>query len=132
MSTLDKIAFFQNRGDEVPNQELAKALAATDDLAGIREIADNLTNKNPNIRSDCIKAIYEIGYLRPDLIGGYVTYFLSLLHSKDNSMVWGTMNALACIANLQPDNIYSQFELVIQITRRGTVISQVWGMRTLS
>ncbi|MCW4010631.1 MAG: hypothetical protein NWF05_08430 [Candidatus Bathyarchaeota archaeon] len=27
MSVLDKIAFFQNRRDEVPNQQLAKELA---------------------------------------------------------------------------------------------------------
>jgi len=132
MSTLDKIAFFQNCRDEVPNQELAKTLAATDDLAGIREIADNLNNNNPKIRSDCLKVLYEIGYLRPDLIAGYDTDFLTLLHSKENRMVWGAMIALACIANLQPNSIYSQIDFVIQIIRSGTVITQVWGMRTLS
>jgi hypothetical protein len=53
MSMLDKIAFYQNRRDEVPNQQLAKELAETENKAGIKEIADNLQHKNKNIQSDC-------------------------------------------------------------------------------
>ena len=34
MSTLDKIAFFQNRRDEVPNQVLAKELVETKNWKG--------------------------------------------------------------------------------------------------
>jgi len=52
MSVLDKIAYFQNRRDEVPNQELARELARTKNKAGVREIAANLWNKNKSIRSD--------------------------------------------------------------------------------
>jgi len=132
MSAIEKIAFSQNRRDEVPNQELASALASDEDRAGIKEIAENLTNKNSNIRSDCLKVLYEIGYLQPDLIADYVPEFLILLSSKENRMVWGAMIALACIADLKPDEIFMQIDLVILTTRKGTVITQVWGIRTLS
>ena len=132
MSVIEKIAFSQNRRDEVPNQELASALASDEDRAGIKEIAENLTNKNSNIRSDCLKVLYEIGYLQPDLIADYVPEFLILLSSKENRMVWGAMIALACIADLKPDEIFMQIDLVILTTRKGTVITQVWGIRTLS
>jgi len=132
MSAIEKIAFSQNRRDEVPNQELASALASNEDRAGIKEIAENLTNKNSNIRSDCLKVLYEIGYLQPDLIADYVPEFLILLSSKENRMVWGAMIALACIADLKPDEIFMQIDLVILTTRKGTVITQVWGIRTLS
>jgi len=132
MSAIEKIAFSQNRRDEVPNQELASALASDEDRAGIKEIAENLTNKNSNIRSDCLKVLYEIGYLQPDLIADYVPEFLILLSSKENRMVWGAMIALACIADLKPDKIFMQIDLVILTTRKGTVITQVWGIRTLS
>ena len=88
MSVLDQIAFCQNRRDEVPNQELARKLASSEDLAGIREMAENLYNKNQNIRSDCLKVLYEIGYLKPELIAGYVDDFLNLLKDKNNRMVW--------------------------------------------
>ena len=63
MSVLSRIAFFQNRRDEVPNQELARELAASKDAAGIAEIAANLWNKNRNVSSDCLKVLYEIGYM---------------------------------------------------------------------
>ncbi len=82
MSTLDKIAFFQNRRDEVPNQILAKELAETKNVDGIREIAANLENKNKNIRSDCLKVLYEIGYLDPDLIADYWSAFLELAQKQ--------------------------------------------------
>ena len=71
MSSLDKIAFFQNRRDELPNQLLAQELAATNDADGIREIAANLQDQNRNVRSDCLKVLYEIGYLDPGLVAGY-------------------------------------------------------------
>ena len=79
MSVLNKIAHFQNRRDTVPNQELAKALVTAKDRAGIQEIAENLWNKNRRIQSDCIKVLYEIGYLDPTLIGDYAEDFIKLL-----------------------------------------------------
>ncbi len=132
MSTLEKIAFYQNRRDEVPNQVLAKELVETKYMEGIREIAANLLNKNKNIRSDCLKVLYEIGYLDPGLIADYWRLFLDLLKSKDNRMVWGAMIGLATIADRRPKEIWGQIDTVLHATETGTVISQVWGMRALA
>ena len=132
MSTLEKISFFQNRRDEVSNQLLAKELARTKDKQGIREIADNLENKNKNIRSDCLKVLYEIGYLVPGLIADFGNDFLKLLKSKDNRMVWGAMIGLAAIASRCPQEIWAQIDAVIGIVENGTVITQLWGMRVLA
>ncbi|HEY5269144.1 MAG TPA: hypothetical protein VII97_02325, partial [Anaerolineales bacterium] len=132
MSTLDKIAFSQNRHDEVPNQILARELAETKNKDGIREIVENLGNKNKNVRSDCLKVLYEIGYLDPGLIADYGNDFLKLLKSKDNRMVWGAMIGLATIAGRHPKEIWEQIDDVICITESGTVITLVWGMRALA
>ena len=132
MSTLEKIAYFQNRGDEVPNQLLAKELAGTKNKEGIQEIADNLENKNKNIRSDCLKVLYEIGYLEPGLIADYVDEFLELLKSKDNRMVWGAMIGLASIASQRPNEIWASIDNVIRVMESGTVITMLWGMRVLA
>ena len=88
MTALNKIAFFKSRRDEVPNQQLAKELAQTENKADIKEIAQNLKHKNKNVQSDCLKVLYEIGYLKPDLIKDYTPDFLGLLQSKNNRMVW--------------------------------------------
>lgn len=132
MSVLNRIAYFQNRRDEVPNQELAKALAEAKDKKGIQEIAENLEHKNQNVQSDCLKVLYEIGYLAPELIADYVNDFLQLLKHKNNRMVWGAMIALATIADLKPREIWKQVDDVIAVTARGTVITLVWGIKTLA
>lgn len=132
MSTLGKIAFFQNRRDEVPNQLLAKELAEKEDTAGIREIADNLNNKDKNISSDCLKVLYEIGYLKPNLIAPFVGNFLLLLSHKDNRKVWGAMIALGTIAPISHREIGSQIETVIDAVNKGSVITVVWGVRVLA
>jgi hypothetical protein len=129
---LDRIAFFQNRRDEVPNQQLAKELAEKENRAGIKEIAQNLTYKNQNVQSDCLKVLYEIGYLKPDLIADYTSDFLALLKSKNNRMVWGTMIALATIADKKPKEIYAKLGDVTAAMDKGTLITLVWGTKALA
>jgi len=132
MSALERISYYQGRRDEVPNQLLAKELVGAKDKAGIREIANNLHNDNKNIRSDCLKVLYEIGYLEPALIAGFVDEFLYLLKAKDNRMVWGAMIGLAAIACRRPKEIWASIDEVIRITESGTIITKVWGIRTLA
>ena len=132
MSALSKIAFFQNKRDEVPNQQLAKELAQTEDKAGIADIAQNLHHKNPNVQSDCLKVLYEIGYLKPELIAAYVQDFLGLLKSRNNRMVWGAMIALATVADKKPTEIYQQLTTVTDATDKGSLITVVWGVKALA
>jgi hypothetical protein len=132
MTVLNQIAYFQDRRDEIPNQVLARNLAEIQNKPGIHEIASNLWNKNKQIRSDCLKVLYEIGYLRPDLIADYVDDFLTLLKYRDNRMVWGAMIGLATIADLRPESIWSQIDVVIAAVENGSVITVVWGVKTLA
>lgn len=129
MSTLEKIAFFQNVRSEVPNQELARELVKTQDLSGIKEIAQNLTHPNQSVCSDCLKVLYEIGYIEPVLVAPYVNDFLGLLNSRNNRMVWGAMIALATIARQCPEEIWPEIQTLIKIFNKGTVITVVWGIR---
>jgi len=132
MSVLEGISFHRNRRDEVPNQELARKLAGSRDVEGISEIAQNLRNPNRAIRSDCLKVLYEIGYLSPDLIAPHVEEFLDLLSDRNNRMVWGAMIALATIGSLKPRQIWKRIDAVIRATETGSLISLVWGIRTLA
>jgi hypothetical protein len=132
MSVLNKIAFFQNRRDEVPNQELAKALALTKDRSGIREIAENLWHDNANVQSDCLKVLYEIGYLEPSLIVDWVGDFLQLLGSKNNRLVWGSMIALSTIAAAKAAELYEHRGAIQEAVARGSVITIDNGIKTLA
>ena len=132
MSILNRIAYYQNRRDEVPNQELARDLAASGDQTGITEIAANLWNKEPNVQSDCLKVLYEIGYLRPELIAPYAGDFLRLLKSRNNRLVWGGMIALSTIAGIASDEIYPHVPEIQQAMAGGSVITIDAGIRTLA
>ena len=116
----------------MPNQELARELAETENMDGIREIAENLWHKNKSAQSDCLKVLYEIGYINPDLISGYVDEFLKLLKSKTNRMVLGAMIGLATIAEKKPGDIWANINDVIYGVEHGTLITVVWGVKTLA
>jgi len=132
MSVLNRIAYFQNRRDEVPNQELACDLAAKKDRAGICEIAEHLWDKEQNIQSDCLKVLYETGYIEPSLISDIVDDFLKLLHHRNNRMVWGSMIALSTIASLQADKLYPHIDEIRKIMDKGTIITVDAGVKTLA
>lgn len=132
MSTLERIAFFQGVRDEFPNQILAKELAQTENKAGIHEIAQNLFNKDKNIQSDCLKVLFEVGYINPELIADYAQDFLKLLKSRENRMVWGAMIALAVVAPINVDVLFNNLETIYSAMRNGTVITIDNGIRVLA
>jgi hypothetical protein len=132
MSVLNKIAFYQERRDEVPNQELAKELARTRNLADIREIDEALWNKEPAIQSDCIKVLYELGTLAPDLIAQYTDDFIKLLKHKNNRLVWGGMIALSRVADLKAAEIFPHTDEIVHIMESGSVITMDNGIKVLA
>ena len=132
MSVLNRIAHLQNRRDEVPNQELARELAEAKNHAGIREIADNLWNKDKNIQADCIKVMYEIGYIDPSLIADYSEDFLKLLRSRNNRLVWGGMTALSTIAEIRADFIHAHLKEILKAMDAGSVITVDNAVKTLA
>ena len=123
MSVLNRLASSLGRRDEVPNQELARDLASNKDKAGIREIAENLWNKDKNIQADCIKVLYEIGQLEPELIADYAEDFAKCLKSKNNRLVWGGMTALVEVAKVLPAAVFKYVELIKKAKETGSVIT---------
>jgi hypothetical protein len=132
MPVLHNIAFFQNRRDELPNQAVAQALAHSRNQADIQEIATNLWNKEPNIQSDCLKVLYELGYLAPELIADYVQDFLKLLRHPNNRMAWGGMIALSTVADIKAVEIFPHVDEIVQVMKNGSVITMDNGIKTLA
>ena len=129
---LEQVAYFQNRRDEVPNQELAARLAASGDARGVHEIVEGLGHPVEAVRSDCIKVLYELGELAPEMIAGYVDVFLDLLGSRNNRLVWGGMSALATVAALKAQELYARRDEIERAIERGSVITCDRGIRALA
>jgi hypothetical protein len=132
MSILNRLASLQNCRDEVPNQELARDLAARKDKIGIREVAENLWNKDKNIQADCIKVLYEVGYLEPRLISEYAEDFVKLLKSKNNRLVWGAMTALAQVAKVDAEAVFKNLDAIKKAKETGSVITIDNAISTLA
>lgn len=124
MSVIAKLASSLNRRDELPNIELAVAIASKKDQAAIEELVAHLNDKNKDIQSDCIKVLYEIGDLKPVLIAGYINEFVSLLTSKNNRLQWGAMTALNAIANENPKDIFKELGKILDAADKGSVITK--------
>ena len=121
---IEKIAFNLGRNDEEPNIDLAIELINSNDLEGIKEIVDGLKNKKNQLANDCIKVLYEIGEIKPELIATYVLDFIQLLKSKNNRLVWGSMTALSKITFLKPKQIFENLETIINAYENGSVITR--------
>lgn len=132
MSILNRIAYFQNRCDQAPNKALARELVDTEDEKWIREIAENLGNKNPRIQSDCLAVLEEISAYKPGLIADYVNDLFKLVQSKDNRLVWGSLIPLSRIAHLRAEEIYPQREYIIRLMDEGSVIASDNAVKILA
>jgi hypothetical protein len=123
MTVIQQLASSQGIRSSDPNKELAKELAGTGDSKAIKELVDNLKNKDKNIQSDCIKVLYELGEIRPQLISGYAKEFIALLDNKNNRLQWGAMTALDMITQGNPKLIYNALGKIIDIADKGSVIT---------
>jgi hypothetical protein len=132
VTVLNRLASALDRRDEVPNQELARDLAAKRDKAGIREIAENLWNKDKNIQADCIKVLYEVGVIEPELIAPYAEDFVKCLKSTNNRLIWGGMTALAEVAKTSPAVVFKHLDEIKKAKETGSVITVDNAISTLA
>jgi hypothetical protein len=124
MSIINQLATSLNRRDEVANQELAKKIVDSQDEKAVKELMDNLKNKDKSIQADCIKVLYEIGAEQPALIKDYIEEFTSLINSKNNRLAWGGMTALNYITTEDPDAIYKLLPKLMDAANSGSVITR--------
>jgi len=124
MTIIEKLASSLNRRDEAPNQQLAMQIVERNDVKAVEELVRNLTNKDRNIQSDCIKVLYEVGERNPALIARYAREFSSLLDSENNRLVWGAMAALDQIAQADPKTIYGMLAKIVSSGEKGSVITR--------
>lgn len=132
MSIIAKLASAQDRKDEEPNKDLGRELVENHDFEGIREIAENLWNKDKRVQTDCLSVLEQVGLLEPELIENYVADFIELIFSKDNRLVWAAMINLALIADRKPQEIFEQYDDIVKVIEKGSVITQDNGIKTLA
>jgi hypothetical protein len=132
MSVINLLASQLDRNDEEPNIELAHKLAKEENNAAIEEIIEKLSCKDKKIQHDCIKVAYEIGQVKPELIGMYALNFIELLKSRNNRLVWGGMTALSTIVEAASEAIMEHLDTLTSAMKIGSVITIDKGVLTLA
>ncbi|MBN2730358.1 MAG: hypothetical protein JXR53_14125 [Bacteroidales bacterium] len=132
MSILNNLASVKGLKGNDANILLAKEITETNNSQALVELVDNLSNKNKNIQSDCIKVIYETAYITPELIADYYEKFFALLSSRNNRLVWGAMIAISTITLLRPQYVFSQLDLIMNTVAKGSVITIDCGIEILA
>ncbi|MBW8639927.1 hypothetical protein K1W69_22215 [Hoeflea sp. WL0058] len=127
-----RLACSQGRRDEGPNVELAEELAEADDAGGVKAVAECLTFGSSAIQSDAVKVLYEIGARKPHLIVQHMAILMERLQSNNNRIVWGSLTALACVAEVAPHKIAGQhLNVILDAADRGSVIAKDQAMNIL-
>ncbi|WP_341356812.1 hypothetical protein [Rossellomorea sp. y25] len=132
MSVVNQLASQLNRNDEEPNIELAHTLANEENHAGIEEVIEGLSSKDKKVQHDCIKVMYEIGQVKPELISKYALTFIELMKSRNNRLVWGAMTALSTITEESSETIMAHLHTIKSAMKMGSVITIDKGVLTLA
>jgi hypothetical protein len=123
MTVINKFSSSLGQKGNDANIALAKEIAETENSDEIKELVENLKNKDKKKQADCIKTLYEIAYIKPDLIASYYSEFLGLLSNKSNRLVWGGMIALMTITDLKSKELFASLDLISDTVNKGSTIT---------
>ncbi len=132
MTVLNLLASTRGLKGSNANISLAKEISISSNKIAIKELIDNLNNKNKNIQSDCIKTLYETGYLKPELLAEHYAEFIKLLTNKNNRLVWGGMIAISTITDLKHQEIFASLDKIMETVEKGSVITIDCGIEILA
>ena len=132
MTVLNLLSSTQGLKGNEANIALARQISLTDNKNAVKELIDNLGNNDKNIQSDCIKTLYELGYLKPELIANYHAEFIKLLTNKNNRLVWGGMIAISTIVDLRHKEIFASLKEIMITVNTGSVITIDNGVEILA
>ena len=121
---IEKLAYSLGRNDEEPNIELTKELVKTKNKKGIKEIVDGLTNPKEQIANDCVKVLYEIAGISPELVSEYTGNFITLLKSRNNRLIWGSMTVLSKTVSLNPGEVFKNLDIIVNAYEKGSTITR--------
>jgi len=132
MKIIDSLSSALGQKGSKANIALANEIAQSENHEAVKELVINLKNNDKKIQSDCIKTLYETGYLKPELIAEYYTDFFDLLSSKNNRLIWGGMIALLTITDIKHKEIFTSLDLIMNTVEKGSVITIDCGVEILA
>jgi hypothetical protein len=133
MNAVSLLACSLGRNDEQPNEQLAVQIVQSKNKEWVKELVENLNNKDKNIQNDCIKVLYEVGQRgAPELIAPYLNNFTKLLTGKQNRLIWGAMYAIDSLTLKYAKEVMQHLHVIMQTVDKGSVITIDNGVYIIS
>ncbi|RYZ48203.1 MAG: hypothetical protein EOP49_19225 [Sphingobacteriales bacterium] len=131
-TVLDQLASASGQAKQDKNIALAHTIASAGDGTAVAELLAGLQHKTKALRHDCIKTLYEIAALAPQLVSPHAAGLIHLLDSSDNRMQWGAMTALATLAEDIPAALFASLDKIMAVADNGSVITKDQAVRILA
>lgn len=132
MNVIDRLASSLGRKDQAPNLALASNIAKQANYQAIEQLVEALLGQRRVVQNDCIKVLYEIGEIRPELISGHLDTFVTLLSHKNNRLQWGAMTALYVIAPTAQRAVFQNIAPIVAAADAGSVITRDYAVKILT
>ncbi|MBI2967647.1 MAG: hypothetical protein HYY40_07520 [Bacteroidetes bacterium] len=114
-----------------PNKDVARQCVNNREL--LNEIAEYLTDKNPQLAADCAEVMTEVAMTDPELTAKYAARLIPLLSHKYTRARWEAMHAIALVAEKVPDLIFSILpELDVTMHRDKSVIVRDYATESIA
>lgn len=109
---------------EDANIHLAKEIVNKNDSEAVLSLTSLLNTGTTAVKHSCMKTLYEIGALKPELISIHKDVFPPLLKSKSNRLQWGAMTAIASFTALEQTWVYQNLSQIMEACDKGSVITR--------
>lgn len=113
MNILEGLASVCGEKPSTANREAARQ--CMENPLNIKEIADNVGNKNLKIAADCAEVMTMIAEEKPELISSYAETLFSYLNHKKSNVRWECAHALALAAHTMGDAISLKLEDILRV-----------------
>ncbi|MFT4710270.1 MAG: hypothetical protein ACI9D0_000072 [Bacteroidia bacterium] len=124
MSIAHRLAGNCTPRSEAPNIELAKEICEWDDHEAIEELGVLLDSGRKKQRHDSLKALYEVGLRKPELVLPQLQNLFDQLEDKDNRVLWSSIYCLLTVTPLVPQKIFDALPMIMAACARATVVGE--------
>lgn len=132
MSIQNQLAHSLGRKDQVPNKALAQSIADAEYMSGLNKLIQFIeSGPIDRLQMDAMLAIAYVAEQKPQLVVDHVDFLISKLNDPINRVIWGSMIALAHMADLVSDKLFEALPKVIDAMDAGTVVTRDFGFRIL-
>ena len=132
-NVINRLSSAMDRRDQGPNEAIAQEVVASGNPDLLQEVVQVILSNNPvRLKNDAVMVLMAISRIKPGILLEQTRLLISLLDSKSNRQVWGSMIALANMAPMVREDIKPYLAKILRAMDEGTVVTRDHGFTILT